>query len=351
MALNRRRPTFIDYLITAFSLFLLSSVSAGALAVKTLNLPGIPHYSLLPPPDVMPDIQGHSISLPPTQPNPEQKFQVTGSIKTPLGRDSRTIIAGLLLVVSFALVIIETANLIFSSNRSKAVILVIVLIVLAGAGITILYNLDYLLPLLPAKNARDALEVTYFVAQTAIAVVVLAAAVYAREQVAEGRNARFAALKQSRATFLLELDRRWDSPEISKSIRLFRTLRDEELGKIFKSDPHADVDLALQKVKAEFPNKLQQLRDNEKTKSLYDDLMVFPGLLETIGVMAKQDYINLDDITNLFEWSIIDFYHYFRAHIQKRQTEPGVPQRFLQNALNLAEQVEQRVSRINALVT
>jgi hypothetical protein len=308
-----------------------------------IDLPNIIDHSI-PSPEFVPGLQGQAIALPPPMTQPQAQANDKKK-ENPFGDESRIALLVALVIFTSALIILEIIRIIVSGRGFISFLLGIVLTLVTASSIALLYNLDYLVPFLPGRNARDALEVTYFIAQTIVAVVVFVAALYARQQVEEGRSARLAALHQSRATFLLELDRRWDSAEVSRSIQSFREIRNEALDEIVKNDPQIDMGLALEKVQLEFPETLKRLRADKNTKDLYAELMIFPGLLETIGVMAQQDYINIDDIANLFEWSITDFNRYFRVHIQERQMEPGVPERFLQNALNLAEQVEKRVLR------
>jgi hypothetical protein len=317
----------------------------GSLTAAKIDLPTITDHSI-PSPEFVPELQGQGIAPLPPISSPQPQSQSSKAKESSIGGNSLILLV-LLIILTGALITIEIVKIVFGGQIFASLLLGIALALTTASSTALLYNLNYLIPFLPGRSARDALEVIYFIAQTIVAVVVFVAALYARQQVEEGRSARLAALYQSRATFLLELDRRWDSAEVSKSIRSFREIRDEALNEIVKNDPQIDMGLALQKVQFEFPEKLKRLRADKNTKDLYAELMVFPGLLETIGVMAKQDYINIDDIADLFEWSITDFNRYFTVHIQERQMEPGVPERFLQNALNLAEQVEKRVLRRN----
>ena len=91
--------------------------------------------------------------------------------------------------------------------------------------IVIAYGLHWIKPYLPSSEARDALEVIFFIAQTTIVLIAIVALAYARDQVEEAREMRSAQLRQARATFLLELDRKWDSPEIRNASRIFARMR------------------------------------------------------------------------------------------------------------------------------
>src|SRR5437879_151013 len=67
---------------------------------------------------------------------------------------------------------------------------------------------------MPGRETRDALEISFFTAQTVIFIVAVSALSYAKEQIDEAREMRAIALRQARATFLLELDRRFESQEV-----------------------------------------------------------------------------------------------------------------------------------------
>lgn len=208
-------------------------------------------------------------------------------------------------------------------------------------GVVVLYRIDSLLPYLPGHEARNALEVTYFIAQTVIAVLAFVTLLFVRKQVEEAKDARIATLRQSRATFLLELDRRWDTPEVNKSLRSFRAICDEELKRAASSSPQGDESTRVSMAVAAFTIRLREMRNDDSQRERYNDLLTLPNLLETIGVMVKKGYVGIEDIADLFERSILDFGMFFKDHICERREEPGVPKRFLQNAVLLADRVAQ----------
>jgi hypothetical protein len=116
-------------------------------------------------------------------------------------------------------------------------------------------------------------------------------------------------------------------------------MRNKELKTLRRCHPHEGEDFIIARAVTAFTEKLRVMHQSDEGKRIYHNLLVLPGLLETIGVMVKQNYVNLEDIADLFEWSITDFDIFFRDHIRERQKEPGVPSRYLQNALTLADQV------------
>src|SRR5688572_18004165 len=88
------------------------------------------------------------------------------------------------------------------------------------ATIAVITTAPLVIPL--AEPLHDHFELGYFVAQTLLAIIALFALVYAHDQVTEARNARDHMREQlgesqnaRLASFLLEMDRRWDSPELS----------------------------------------------------------------------------------------------------------------------------------------
>ncbi len=207
--------------------------------------------------------------------------------------------------------------------------------------VALAYGLHWIKPFLPGPEARDALEIIFFIAQTLIVVIAIVALAYARDQVEEAREMRAATLRQARATFLLELDRKWDSPEITGASRTFARQRRDCLNDARIQYPTLNDEARRLKAGELFSAKLTYFRTSEKEEevAIYRSLYAFAGFLETIGVMVRRQYVSLQDVDDLFRGPILDFGIYFTGHILERQNEEGVVEGLFENALSLVESV------------
>ena len=182
------------------------------------------------------------------------------------------------------------------------------------------------------------LEVVYWLANVAIAGVAGYALWFAYHQVMAARRSNEATLKQAHATFLLELDRRWDSEEMFQCRVQLLIMRDGILARVGAEHARLDDNAKARKIGEEFAKDLKALRDSELENYLV--VLRMCGFFETVGLMVKKEYVALDDITSLFKGSIIAMGTYFSRHIEERQKEMGVPGGFFENALYLVDEVE-----------
>ena len=193
------------------------------------------------------------------------------------------------------------------------------------------------------QDARHAFEVIFFAAQTAILGVAVAALIYARGQVEEARELRSAQLQQARATFLLELDSRWESDRIRQAASLFARMRREEIQKAGKNDPHLNDEQKRHYAAITFNDQLNIIRSSTELQDLekYRSLIGLAGFVETMGVMVKRGYVPAEDINELLGGPVLDFGTFFARHINERQNETGVLKGLFENALDLVERIKQ----------
>ncbi|MEX2629531.1 MAG: hypothetical protein WD341_06285 [Tistlia sp.] len=146
---------------------------------------------------------------------------------------------------------------------------------------------------------------------------------------------------QRRATFLLELDRRFDEPTMAEARVLWSDLQDKAQEIVTDRAPRVNDGERMQQVQAEFTKILGQMREGDEEG--YSKLMKILGFFETVGLMVRHGYVPLDDIDKLFRGPIIGIDVCFRDHIDGRQKEAGVPAGLYEHALFLSGTVRQRL--------
>jgi hypothetical protein len=208
--------------------------------------------------------------------------------------------------------------------------------------IAMAYGLHWITPSLPSSRT-ELLEEIFFTAQTILVLVAILAFAYARDQVEEARQMRSAQLRQATATFILELDRKWDSEEIRKALRIFARMRRDCLRDARIQYQTLNDEARRPKAGELFSSKLTYFRTSDKEEELdiYRSLYTFAGFMETIGVMVKRQYVSAEDIDDLFRGPVLDFGIYFTGHILERTREEGVVEGLFENALSLVERVKQ----------
>lgn len=146
--------------------------------------------------------------------------------------------------------------------------------------------------------------------------------------------------KQSRAQFLLELDRRFEDAEMrecrAEIEKLNREMNDEING------AHANLtDTAkIEKIRALSAAKIREFRDQDRDR--YSKLMRLANFFETVGLTVKQNYVSSDDIDLLFRGPILDVDKFLRGFINEWQKEMGMPTGLYEHALYLADEIASR---------
>lgn len=187
-------------------------------------------------------------------------------------------------------------------------------------------------------NTLNWLQVAAWIATIIFASTAVVAALIARNHWKELRNANLATVKQAKANFLLELDHRFESYEMTKARDLLNDYCDSIMREV--TAKHNLLDEANRTVKFQeaFADKLNELRREDRKN--YTALMRFCGFFETVGLMVKLGYVELGDIVSLFKGPVLDIDRCYRKHIKSRQKETGVPEGFYENALFLVDRVK-----------
>lgn len=182
------------------------------------------------------------------------------------------------------------------------------------------------------------LEQLAWLATVALAFITGGAAWLAKGQLQSIRTSREDTLQIARATFLLELDRRWDSPEMTDARTMFVSKRDAVKASTSVAAPLASDDEKQRMVSEAFKSELANMRKD--TAADYLKIMRMVAFFETAGLMVDRKYIPADEIILLFKGPITEINVCFRAHIEQRQKEMGVPTGLYEHALNLASRLE-----------
>lgn len=223
----------------------------------------------------------------------------------------------------------------------------IVMKIVYAAGFLIIVIVSFLAA--SGVPPADAPELTYAERVEVFAdwatIILLAVAVctvgYAAHEVSASQDANRLAYLQSCAAFLMGLDDRWHSAGLLKARTMIAKFRDEIIDSISSQHPRLDDKRRKDQIGKAFAVKLADLRENAIGD--YVTIMEYCGFLETVGLMVKRKYVDIEDIDSLFRGPILGIEFYFSTHIADRQKETGVPTGLYENALFLAEQVKKRV--------
>src|ERR1700722_175719 len=149
--------------------------------------------------------------------------------------------------------------------------------------------------------------------------------------------------RQAKATLLLELDRRFEGPELSAVRRALQGIRDGAVIAVGQAHPAAGDGERATQIRAECLRVITDMRTHPPDN--YSQLLSFMGFFETVGLMVRRRYVVIEEIDELFRGPILAIDLHFRDHIAQREQETGVPVGLYRHALNLADQVRLRASR------
>jgi hypothetical protein len=196
-----------------------------------------------------------------------------------------------------------------------------------------------------APKDHPILEIAFWISQSLVPVVALFAMAYAAMQIDESTKMRSAAILQARANFLLQLDERWDSPEISESFIKFYEMRSTAIAEVEKLGLNLSDVAKVQRAADSFPDRLTELRSNKPEE--YKRLTLLLGFFETMGVMVKKGYVSDEDMYDLFSGPILEVGKFFRAHIKERNEEMGVLKGLYEHALFLVDRIQAIRARLS----
>lgn len=187
---------------------------------------------------------------------------------------------------------------------------------------------------------HEYMETASWGAQLFIVVIAIAAAIVALRQLGEMSRYRRQRLRIANAQLLMHLDNRWDSHDLHNSRLSFRAMRNAIHAKIGSENPRVGDAERKNLMKQEWANNLREKRANDPEG--YSRLMAMCGFFETVGLMVQREYIQIDDVLELFLGPIIDIDMCFGGHIAELEKEMGTPVGLYKHALNLSRQAARR---------
>lgn len=210
--------------------------------------------------------------------------------------------------------------------------------VLLGLALAVIHK-QLLAEWFPAGGSLS-LETADRISQIGLFFIAVAALLYARGQVHAARDDIEQTLKLSQASFLFNLDQKWDSPEMLESRKIFRNLHSDLTALVASKYPLLDDAHKVVKLGEELVATLDQMRQQDLNN--YATVMRVCGFFETVGLMVERGYIPLDEIDGMLRGPILQIKTCFGPHIRVRQNETGVPAGLYEHALQLADLVEAR---------
>ncbi|WP_422000427.1 hypothetical protein [Reyranella sp.] len=198
---------------------------------------------------------------------------------------------------------------------------------------------------------RDFWEIVYFVTNAFLVIVATVALIFAfRQSIAAHRQSDAAnrqneaanqqneiVARNAQAQVYLDMEAKFASADMLTSRKKFYLLRRElvptdekPLGVL----AHARLQQLLDDG-ATCPSKLQE----------YTDFLRLLTFTESLGLMARRNYVLLDDIYYLLEGVLQDFGKFFLVHIRERQRSEGAkghpsPERFFEHTIWLIHRME-----------
>jgi len=144
--------------------------------------------------------------------------------------------------------------------------------------------------------------------------------------------------KHAKASFLLELDSRWDNLFAARNwVAAIRLQIMQEIG---EKSPLLDEKQRKERARDAFTNKLDKL--HAETNEKYRHVLELSGFFETVGLMVIKGYVKLGDVVALLKGPILNFEVDFSGHIANRQKEMHMPTGLFENALALARMTRKK---------
>ncbi len=165
---------------------------------------------------------------------------------------------------------------------------------------------------------RDFWEIVYFITNAFLVIVALIALIFAfRQSIAAHSQSDAAnrqnemALRNAQAQVYLSMETKFTSQELVESRKMMVTLRS-------RLTPLATEDKPLGALVNEELQILLKDGSNLEEYVKYIRLLTF---IESIGLMARREYVSLDDIYYLLESVLLGFDRMFMDHIRARQKD------------------------------
>jgi hypothetical protein len=176
-------------------------------------------------------------------------------------------------------------------------------------------------------------EIWYWRFQIILVLIIATTAVFGGCQL-------FMLQNQSRAQFLLELDRRFEDIEMRECRAEIEKLNREMNDEINGAHAYLTDNAKIDKIRALSVEKIRDFRVNDRDR--FTKLMRLANFFETVGLTVKQKYVSLDDIDRLFRGPILHVDKFLRGFINEWQNEMGMPNGLYEHALFLADEIAKR---------
>lgn len=180
-------------------------------------------------------------------------------------------------------------------------------------------------------------EYAYWWSQIALTAIAAVTGWAAWGQLKSIRQSRDETAHIARATFLLELDRRWDSERLIKARLLLTQMRERASKEVATEYPTQNDGIRAAQISKKMSDHLTKLHTEGSED--YQTIMSICGFFETAGLMVKNNHITKVEIDALFRGPIEAVNLCFRPHIVHRQNEIGVPGGLYEHALYLCDEL------------
>jgi len=144
--------------------------------------------------------------------------------------------------------------------------------------------------------------------------------------------------KQARATFLLQLDIRWEG--LFEQRKWHATLFDKIEKEVSTEYPQLEAIRKKEVISEKIAKILDDLLKNDI--DTYRNFIHLGGFFEIVGLMVDRKYVSLEDIAGLLKGPIILFEETFRNHIDARKHEEKMPEGLFEHASSLAEKTKKK---------
>lgn len=199
-------------------------------------------------------------------------------------------------------------------------------------------TLQQIIEAVRVAGAPHWLEKAAWIGALALVVVAFLALGYAAKQVREMVVANKAAELETRATLLLKLDTRWNNRDLVDIQQDLQEVMDKIEAEAEKRWGHLDPKAIRDNSSELYAEKLREIRDSQR--ETYRKYMRLVDFLETLGYLAKMNYLPKDDLLNLFGGVIITFRRVFYHHLKLLQRKPGTTGRAWEYTIWLMDEVQ-----------
>lgn len=184
------------------------------------------------------------------------------------------------------------------------------------------------------NQSPHALEIAYWISQIAMALVVAGGAWIAMTQL------RLLA-RQSKSSFLVELDRRWESVEMLAARSTARLHRQKLEAAVMARHGDKPEEVQRECYKEISRDMLADVR--VKSPDEYAHFLQIWGFLETVGHLVRNNYVDISEIHSVFGHVILQCDDVSRLHHRIREADEskkvGRETHLFDNYINLADKL------------